>query len=143
MGRGRQPSSIRVSRVEHDEPSDIDLSVTSHPVHAISDLDDDATSRADLQELGAIDTSDSENISNNLTNVYSHSHSHTLPFHSSHHSQEDLHALMDDKDSQNVTRWKTFVMTLLLVNAGLVTIATFEVLRREEEAEFRTAVSDI
>ncbi|CAB9499073.1 Receptor-type guanylate cyclase gcy [Seminavis robusta] len=43
------------------------------------------------------------------------------------------------RETRKVTRWKTLVMTLLLINAGLVTISTFDFMRRQEEDEFQAA----
>lgn len=99
-------SSIQLMSYQ-DDPSEIgDLSVSSHPLEPILDLDeeDDSNSSQSTREAS-------------LDNVPQLARNDT------------------------VTRWKTFVMLLLLINAGLVTISTFEFMRREEEEEFENAVS--
>jgi len=60
-------------------------------------------------------------------------------------SVDSTHAGVDVKnmaqyETQNVTRWKTFVMFLFLVNAALVIVSTFEFMRRSEEEDFENGV---
>ena len=120
----RQLSSIQLTG-EQDDPSDIhvDLSETgSFPLQAISNLDESHTRSRHSQSKSQ-----------------SNSQSPSLGEDDCEYDSPLMDLQMDHMESQNVTRWKTFVMTLLLINAGLVTISTFEILRREEEAQFETA----
>lgn len=105
-------SSIRVE-LEQEDPSEIDnLSVSSHAfLEAFSERDDE----------------DAASLSHSLRSLHSESSSLGV-------------RQIAREETNNVSRWKTFVMLLLLVNAVLVTVATFAFMRREEEGHFEAAV---
>lgn len=105
-------SSIRVES-EQEDPSEINnLSVSSH---------------AFLEAFPERDDEDAASLS---------------PSHRSLNSESSSLGVRQiaREETNNVSRWKTFVMLLLLVNAVLVTIATFAFMRREEEGHFEAAV---
>ena len=127
-----QLSSIQLLHLDMDEAqddcSDIgDLSVSSHT----SGLGLD-TSRNNDHGIAGID---------DLYHQDSESHTPSDCSHSTAHSSGSVKVKqIAHRETKKVTRWKTFVMTLLLINAGLVTISTFEFMRRQEEEEFQDAV---
>ena len=114
-------SSIRVD-FRQDDPSDMDNFSVSHGSHAFleafaeHDIEDDAVSRS--------------------------SSSHSSSSHHSRHSHDSTVGVrrIAHQETKNVSRWKTCVMLLLLVNAVLVTVATYEFLKKEEESYFEAAV---
>ena len=104
-----------------EDPSEIgDLSASSH-VSVTHDQD-------------LLDHPDNDDDDDSRSQSSSHSSSSTST------PSQAVHQIARE-ETQKVTRWKTFVMTLLLVNGALITIATFEFMRRQEEEEFQTAVS--
>ena len=107
-------SSIQLHHSELEDPSEIDnLSVSSHPLETYSECDIEDDLSASQHSLQSEATS----------------------------GASGLRQIIAPKETKNVTRWKTFVMLLLLVNAALVITATYEVMRRDQEEDFRQAVS--